>query len=87
MFEVWLISGQTGSPWENNFVDSFNGKMRDEFQNFEIIYSMKKVEVLLEQWNIKYSTIRPHSLLGYKPPAPKTVIEHIPQFQPLGLTL
>ena len=76
-----------GSPWENGYVESLNGKMRDEFLNREIFYSLREVDVLLEQWRIEYNTIRPHSALGYKPPAPKTVIEQKPQFQPLGLTL
>ena len=49
--------------------------MRDEFLNGEIFYSLKEADVLLEQWRIYYNTIRPHSSLGYKPPAPKTVIE------------
>ena len=66
---------EPGSPWENGFVESFNGKMRDEFLNGEIIYSLNEAEVLLEQWRIYYNTIRPHSSLDYKPPAPRMVIE------------
>ena len=74
-----------GSPWENGYVESFNGKMRDEFLNREIFYSLKEVDVLLEQWRVQYNTIRPHSALGYKPPAPKTVLER-PE-QQIGLPL
>ena len=66
---------EPGSPWENGYIESFNGKMRDEFLNDEIFYSLKEANVLLEQWRIYYNTIRPHSSLGYKPPAPKTTIE------------
>ena len=66
---------EPGSPWENGFIESFNGKMRDEFLYGEIFYSLKEVNVLLEQWRIYYNTIRPHSSLGYKPQAPNTVIE------------
>ena len=78
---------EPGSPWENGFIESFNGKMRDEFLNGEIFYSLKEANVLLEQWRIHYNTIRPHSSLGYKPPAPKTVIEvQYLQKQPLLLT-
>jgi putative transposase len=84
---VTMLFIEPGSPWENGFVESFNGKMRNEFLNLEIFYSMKEVDVLLELWRFEYNTIRPHSALGYRPPAPKTVIEHIPQFQPPGLTL
>jgi len=75
-----------GSPWENGFIESFNGKMRDELLNGEIFYSVKEAEILIEQWRIEYNTIRPHSALGYKTPVPKTVIVQQPQFQPLGLT-
>lgn len=76
---------EPGSPWENGFVESFNGKMRDEFLNREIFYSLKEAEVLLEQWRIEDNTIRPHSALGYRPPAPKTVIERPEQH--IGLPL
>ena len=76
-----------GSPWENGFIESFNGKMRDEFLNGEIFYSLKEAEILLEQWRLEYNTVRPHSALNYKPPAPKTVMEgqSLPS-EPLGLS-
>lgn len=77
---------EPGSPWENGFIESFNGKMRDEFLNGEIFYSVKEAEILIEQWRIEYNTIRPHSALGYKPPAPKAVIELQLQLQPLVLS-
>lgn len=75
-----------GSPWENGYIESFNGKLREEFLNGEIFYTVKEAEVLIEQWRIEYNTIRPHSALGYKPPAPKAIIEQQPLFQPLALT-
>ncbi len=64
---------QTGSPWENGYNKSFNGQLRDELLNGEIFYSLKEVEILTEQWRREYNTIRPHSSLGYRPPAPETI--------------
>lgn len=78
---------EPGSPWENGFIESFNGKMRDELLNGEIFYSLKEAEILIEQWRTEYNTLRPHSALGYKPPAPKTVIENQVLPQPLSLFL
>lgn len=63
---------QPGSPWENGYVESFNGKLRDELLNGEIFYSMKEAQVMIEKWRRHYNTKRPHSSLGYKPPAPET---------------
>jgi len=61
---------EPGSPWENGFCESFNSKLRDEFLNGEIFYSMKELRVLAERWRVHYNTVRPHSSLGYRPPAP-----------------
>jgi putative transposase len=61
-----------GSPWENGYCESFNGKLRDELLNGEIFYSLKEAKVVIEQWRKHYNTIRPHSSLGYRPPAPQT---------------
>jgi putative transposase len=61
---------EPGSPWENGYCESFNSKLRDEFLNGEIFYSMKELRVLAERWRVHYNTIRPHSSLGYRPPAP-----------------
>ena len=61
-----------GSPWENGYNESFNGKLRDELLNGEIFCSLKEAEVLIEQWRKHYNTKRPHSSLGYRPPAPVT---------------
>ena len=62
---------EPGSPWENGYCESFNSKLRDEFLNGEIFYSMKERRVLAERWRIHYNTVRPHSSLGYRPPAPE----------------
>jgi putative transposase len=61
---------EPGSPWENGYCESFNSKLRDEFLNGEIFYSLKEVQVLAERWRVYYNTVRPHSSLGYRPPAP-----------------
>ena len=65
---------EPGSPWENGYCESFNSKLRDEFLAREVLYTMKEAKVLIEQWRIYYNTFRPHSSLGYKPPAPKTIL-------------
>jgi transposase InsO family protein len=62
---------EPGSPWENGYCESFNSKLRDEFLNGEIFYSLKEVQVLAERWRVYYNTARPHSSLGYRPPAPQ----------------
>ena len=61
---------ERGSPWENGYCESFNGKLRDECLNGEIFYSLKEAQVLIEQWRVVYNTLRPHSALGNNPPAP-----------------
>jgi transposase InsO family protein len=71
--EVGPLFIQPGSPWENGYVESFNGKMRYEFLNGEIFYSLFEAKVLIERWRRHYNTVRPHSSLGGKPPAPKTI--------------
>lgn len=62
-----------GSPWENGYVESFNGKLRDELLNREIFYSLAEAKVLIEWWRQEYNQRRPHSSLGYRPPAPEAV--------------
>ena len=64
---------EPGSPWENGYCESFNSKLRDEFLNGEIFYSMKEIRILAERWRVHYNTIRPHTSLGYRPPAPESV--------------
>ena len=65
---------EPGSPWENGYNESFNGKLRDELLNGEIFYTLKEAKVLIERWRDHYNTIRPHSSLGYRPPAPETIL-------------
>lgn len=65
---------EPGSPWENGYCESFNGKLRDELLNGEIFCSLKEAKILIEQWRQHYNTVRPHSSLGYRPPAPQTFI-------------
>ncbi len=63
-----------GSPWENGYIESFNGKLRDELLNGEIFFTLKEAQVLVERWRKNYNTIRPHSSLGYRPPAPEAIM-------------
>jgi len=76
----WLaqVGAQTlyiepGSPWENGYCESFNGKLRDECLNGELFYTLKEAQVIIENWRYIYNTKRPHSSLGYRPPAPLTI--------------
>ena len=62
-----------GSPWENGYCESFNGSLRDELLNGEIFYSLAEAQILIEAWRRHYNTVRPHSSLGYRPPAPEAV--------------
>ena len=70
---------EPGSPWENGYCESFNSKLRDEFLNGEIFYSLKEAQILAERWRVHYHTVRPHSSLGYPPPAPMAYSLAIPQ--------
>lgn len=62
-----------GSPWENGYCESFNSKIRDELLNGEIFYTLKEAKIVIEQWRRHYNTVRPHSSLGYRPPAPEAL--------------
>ncbi len=64
---------EPGSPWENGYVESFNGKFRDELLNGELFYTLTEAKVLIERWRNDYNRIRPHSALGYRPPAPEAI--------------
>lgn len=64
---------EKASPWENGYNESFNGKLRDELLNGEVFYTLAEARVLVEAWRRHYNTQRPHSSLGYRPPAPDTV--------------
>jgi transposase InsO family protein len=74
--KVKTLCIEPGSPWENGYNESFNGKLRDELLNSEIFYTLKEAKVLIEQWRKHYNTIRPHSALGYRPPAPGAIRHH-----------
>ncbi len=65
---------EPGSPWENGYIESFNGKLRDESLNREVFYTLTEAKVLIEQWRREYNQVRPHSSLGYRPPAPEARI-------------
>ena len=65
---------EPGSPWENGYIESFNGKMRDELLNREIFTTLTEAEVLIKQWQQEYNHIRPHSSLSYSPPAPEAIL-------------
>jgi transposase InsO family protein len=65
---------EPGSPWENGYNESFNGKLRDEVLNREIFYNLKEAQVIIERWRQEYNTFRPHSSLGYLPPAPEALL-------------
>jgi putative transposase len=69
--EVKTLFIEPGSPWENGYVESFNGKLRDELLNREVFDTLLEAKVLIERWRRAYNTIRPHSSLGYRAPAPE----------------
>ena len=64
---------EPGSPWKNGYCESFNSKLRDELLNVEIFYSFADARVVIESWRRHYNTKRPHSSLGYRPPALQSV--------------
>ena len=59
-------------PWENGYIESFNGKLRDELLAREVFDTLLEAKVLIERWRKAYNTVRPHSSLGYRPPAPES---------------
>jgi transposase InsO family protein len=69
--EVETLFIEPGAPWENGYNESFNGKLRDELLNGEIFYTLAEAQVLIEMWRREYNHVRPHSALGYRPPAPE----------------
>ena len=64
---------EPGSPWENGYAESFNGKLRDELLDREVFDTVLEAKVLIERWRVRYNTVRPHSSLGYRPPAPEAI--------------
>lgn len=77
---------EPGSPWENGYLESFNGKLRDELLDREVFYTLLEVQVLTEQYRHTYNRIRPHGSLGYRPPAPETVLPADAVQASVGLT-
>jgi transposase InsO family protein len=67
-----------GSPWENGYVESFNGRLRDELLDGEVFNTLREAQVLIERWRLHFNTVRPHSALGYRPPAPEVVMPGVP---------
>ena len=65
---------EPGSPWENGYCESFNGRMRAELLNSEISHLLREAEIIIESWRNHYNTKRPHSSLGYRPPAPEAIV-------------
>ena len=65
---------EPGSPWENGYCESFNARLRDELLNGEVFYSLREAQIIIEKWRKHYNTKRPHSALGYRPPAPETIV-------------
>lgn len=61
-----------GSPWENGYIESFNGKLANELLEREVFDTLHEAKVLIERWRVHYNTVRPHSSLGYRPPAPES---------------
>jgi transposase InsO family protein len=78
--EVRTLFIEPGSPWENGYIESFNGKLRDELLNRELFMTLREAQVLVERWRQEYNQVRPHSSLGYRPPAPEAI-----EPRPLGL--
>ena len=84
---------EPGSPWENGYCESFNGRLRDELLAREQFDTLLEAEALIERWRRHYNTVRPHGSLGYRPPAPEAIqpLHFVPATPPLrevaGLTV
>ena len=76
---------EPGSPWENGYIESFNGKLRDELLNLEQFDTLLEAQVLIERWRKEYNHIRPHSALGYKPPVPETLTPFAQAYEAMPL--
>ena len=81
--DVKTLYIEPGSPWENGYVESFNGKLRNELLNREIFTTLLEAKVLIENWRQQYNQVRPHSSLGYRPPAPRAIL---PSYQTQSTT-
>ena len=78
---------EPGSLWENGYVESFNGQLRDELLDGEIFYTLKEAKVLIERWRQQYNHFRPHSALGYRSPAPEAIEIRPPEMNLLPMAL
>ena len=76
---------EPGSPRENDYVESFNARLRDELLNGEIFSTLEEALVFIESWRRHYNAVRPYGSLGYRPPAPETII--VPSWSPGSATL
>lgn len=72
--QVKTLYIEPGSPWENGYNESFNGKLRDELLKRELFYSLAEAQYLVETWRQHFNQVRPHSSLGYRPPAPGAIL-------------
>ena len=72
--EVKTLYIEPGSPWENGYIESFNGKLRDELLDREIFTTLEEAKILIEQWRKEYNQVRPHSAKNYRPPAPEAIL-------------
>ncbi len=72
--EVTTLFIEPGSPWENGYIESFNGKLRDELLDREIFTTLTEAKILIEEWRKEYNQVRPHSALNYRPPAPEAIV-------------
>ena len=69
VLEVNTLFIEPGSPWENGYIESFNGKLRDELLDREIFTTLTEAKILIEEWRKEYNHVRPHSALNHRPPA------------------
>ena len=79
--DVKTLYIEPGSPWENGYIESFNGKLRDQLLNVEIFDTLQEAKILVERWRVHYNTVRPHSSLGYRPPLAPAAIQPWPPGQ------
>ena len=76
---------EPGSPWENGYIESFNGKLRDELLDREVFDTLHEARVLIEGWRKEYNQVRPHSSLGYRSPAPEVLAPYLDTTLTLGV--
>ncbi len=77
-FDVTTLFIEPGSPSENGYNESFNARLRDELLNGELFYTLAEARVVVERWRRHFNAVRPHSSLGWRPPAPETLASELP---------